>query len=225
MASPFCPDRDIKRHDQIFISPAAWRAVLEKREDLARDSLVASWCEKGWPVVARRALPDEGSGIPLGLPLPPFAGKRRLSFVSNADDIIATAPPPLLRDGLNTAPPSWHDTVVRVDALASRYDATARVFGSLAWQVLTGLDYLSVNSDLDLIFYVGRDTDLLGLTSGLASLEVHAPMRLDGELIRDDGAAVNWRELHAGNKEILIKSLGGVRLLDVRHFLTAEVVE
>ena len=39
-------------------------------------------------------------------------------------------------------------------------------------------------------------------------------MRLDGELVRDDGAAVNWREFHAGAREILVKTVGGVALLD-----------
>ena len=29
---------------------------------------------------------------------------------------------------------------------------------------------------------------------------------LDGELMRDDGAAVNWREFHAGAGEVLVKS-------------------
>ena len=48
-------------------------------------------------------------------------------------------------------------------------------------------------------------------------------MRLDGELIRDDGAAVNWRELHTGAREILVKTLGGVALLDASHFLREEI--
>ena len=39
-------------------------------------------------------------------------------------------------------------------------------------------------------------------------------MRLDGELIRRDGAAINWRELRTGTGEILVKTLGGVALLD-----------
>ena len=82
----------------------------------------------------------------------------------------------------------------------------ARVFGSLAWRALTGLDYLTDRSDLDLLLHVHRDTDIHRLTAELAGIEAAAPMRLDGELVRDDGAAVNWREFHAGAREILVKT-------------------
>jgi len=95
----------------------------------------------------------------------------------------------------------------------------ARVFGSLAWRALTGLDYLTDRSDLDLLLYVRRDTDLRRLAAELAEIEAAAPMRLDGELVRDDAAAVNWRELHAGAREILVKTVGGVALVDTSLFL------
>ncbi len=61
--------------------------------------------------------------------------------------------------------------------------------------------------------YVHPDTDLHSLTFDLAGIEAGAPMRLDGELIRDDGAAVNWRELNDSAPEVLLKSLDGVGLL------------
>jgi phosphoribosyl-dephospho-CoA transferase len=93
------------------------------------------------------------------------------------------------------------------------------VFGSLAWRALTSLDYVTDRSDLDLLLQVHCDTDLLGLAAGVAGLEAAAPMRLDGELIRDDGAAVNWRELHAGAPELLVKTIGGFALLDASLFL------
>ena len=151
----------------------------------------------------------------LGLPLPPFAGKQRLSFLMQPEDIVAIAPPPALSIARRSAPPAWRPTLDALDE--ARLAALAwkpRVFGSLAWRALTGLDYLTDRSDLDLLLHVRRDTDLFALTADVAAIEAAAPMRLDGELIRDDGAAVNWRELHAGAPEILVKSAGGVALLD-----------
>ena len=65
-----------------------------RARDLAADPLVARWVDKGWPLVGRRAMPGEAHGVALGLPLPPFAGKRRLSLLMQADDIISTSPPP-----------------------------------------------------------------------------------------------------------------------------------
>ena len=50
-----------------------------------------------------------------------------------------------------------------------------------------------------------------------------APMRLDGELVRDDGAAVNWRVVHEGAREVLVKTTGEATLLPVSRFLADEV--
>ena len=224
MASHSKPDdRPMRRHDLIFVSPTAWRSLLETRGDLAADPLVARWADKGWPLVGRRAMPGEAHGVALGLPLPPFAGKRRLSFLMQPEDVISTVPPPTLSSAGRTAPRAWWPTLDGLDELASQHSVEARVFGSLAWRALTGLDYVTDRSDLDLLLHVHRDTDLHRLAADMARIEAPAPMRLDGELIRDDGAAVNWREFHAGAREILVKTVGGVALLDTRLFLLGEM--
>jgi phosphoribosyl-dephospho-CoA transferase len=54
----------------------------------------------------------------------------------------------------------------------------------------------------------------------VAASETDAPMRLDGELMREDGAAVNWREFHAGAGEVLVKDIEGIRLLDRELFIS-----
>lgn len=151
---------------------------------------------------------------------PALAGKRRLSFLLQPDDIISIARPPLLNSASGSAPPVWCPTLDRLGKLALRHSVEARVFGSLAWRILTGLDYLTDRSDLDLLLDVRRETDLDRLVADIAAIEADAPMRLDGELMRDDGAAVNWRELHAGAGEVLVKSIDGVGLLDRDLFIS-----
>ena len=103
--------------------------------------------------------------------------------------------------------------------LAAEHQAEARVFGSLAWQALTGLDYLTGSSDLDLLLHVRDDVDVQRLIAELAEIEAGAPMRLDGELVRADGAAANWREFHAGAAEILVKTTAEVTLVTRERFL------
>jgi phosphoribosyl-dephospho-CoA transferase len=139
------------------------------------------------------------------------------------DDIVSTAPPLELSATINTAAESWRDTLDQVADLASRHGLEARVFGSLAWQTLTGLTYLTASSDLDLLLPIRRSSDLAQLTTDLAAIEAAAPMRLDGELVRDDGVGVNWREIHACAREVLVKSTGDVALLDTNLFLTREI--
>ncbi|QND72847.1 malonate decarboxylase holo-[acyl-carrier-protein] synthase [Tardiphaga robiniae] len=217
-------DRKLRRHDLIFVAPAAWRSLLQTRDDLRGEPLIVDWADRGWPLVLRRATPCEKDGLALGLPLPPFAGKRRISLLMRLEDIVAKAPPLELRAAMNVAPEPWRHTLEELASLASRRGVEARIFGSLAWRALTGLDYLSARSDLDFLLPLPREGDLACLTKRLAAIEVTAPMRLDGELVRDDGASVNWRELHTGEREVLVKTTDRVTLLDTNHFLSSRVL-
>lgn len=213
-------ERPPGRHDLVFVSPAGWRAVLDSRGDLAIDALVARWPKKGWPAIRRRALPCEASGLALGLPLPPSAGKKRISLMVDIDHVASVARPPPLRQARAYAPRNWWPTLDRLDRLAFRHSVDARVFGSLAWQSLTGLDYVTGRSDLDVLFEFQGETDLDCFVADLAAIETDAPMRIDGELMGADGAAVNWREFHGGASELLVKSIERVFLLGRHQFIS-----
>lgn len=223
MASQSEPiDRRIRRHDLVFVGATGWRALIESNH-LTAEPLVALWSERGWPLITRRAVPGEATGVALGLPLPPFAGKRRLSLLVPPNDIVATAPPLALRSVSHVAPRPWWRTLDRLDKLASRHRIEARVFGSLAWHALTGLNYLTEQSDLDILIAFNGGTNLHRLAADIAKIDAAAPIRLDGELVRDDGAAVNWREFHSGARQILVKSASSIALLDTNHFFLGKV--
>ncbi|WFU26903.1 malonate decarboxylase holo-[acyl-carrier-protein] synthase [Bradyrhizobium sp. CB1717] len=213
-------ERPPGRHDLVFVSPAGWRAMLDARGDLATDALVARWPKMRWPTIRRRALPGETTGLALGLPLPPSAGKKRISFLVDNDHVASVARPPLLRQARAYAPRNWWPTLDRLDALARRHAVDARVFGSLAWQSLTGLDYVTTGSDLDVLFEFRTETDIDRFVVDVAEIEADAPMRLDGELMGADGAAVNWREFHGGAGELLVKSIDSVELLGRHQFIS-----
>jgi len=225
MTSPCTRDRQrAGRHDLVFVDAEGWRAMLSTRDDLAAEPLATRWAREGWPAIRRRAIPGEPSGTALGMPLPPFAGKKRLAFVVQADDVVSIARPPSLNAASKSAPPSWRSTLQHLDELSERHAVEARVFGSLAWQALTGMDYITGHSDLDLLLDIDRDIDLDRLTADLAAIEADAPMRLDGELMRRDGAAANWRELHSGADEVLVKRIDGVGLLGRHAFIAGGAV-
>ena len=225
MTLPCTPtERPAGRHDLVFVSPQGWRALFATRSDLAMDPLVARWPGKGWPTIRRRAMPGETSGVALGLPLPPSAGKKRIAFLLSPGDIISIVRPPSLKAACGSAPRAWWPTLDRLCKLAIRHSAEARVFGSLAWRSLTGLNYITNHSDLDLLLECRRDTDLERLAAEIAAVEADGPIRIDGELMRGDGAAVNWREFHAGAGEVLVKSVNGVGLLHRRHFISGKTM-
>jgi phosphoribosyl-dephospho-CoA transferase len=212
-----------RRHDLVFVTPTAWRSFLETRHELAGDRLVNGWINRGWPLVARRLAADEDHGVPLGLPLPPSAGKRRIGLLMDPAGISSIMRPPLLSAAFRVAPAAWMPTLRTLDDVATRLGVEARVFGSLAWCLLTGLNYLTARSDLDFILSLPRPRDFAELMAELGSIDCAAPMRLDGEIVRDDGAGVHWRELRSGAREVLAKTVGGLTLMNSAEFIGGSI--
>lgn len=223
MPPPYRIDDRLRRHDLVHITRPSWHAMLASSGDLATDPLLVHWLDNGWPLVARRPNPGETHGVPVALSLPPWARRRRLAFLVQPEQIVFITQPPTLAAASLGAPSSWWLTLDRLEALAVRHAVEIRVCGSLAWHSITGLDYVTADSDLDLLIQAQPDTDVLGVAAALDAIQTHAPMRLDGELIRNDGAAVSWRELHAGVPEILLKSLAGVTLIERDRFIQGEL--
>lgn len=156
--------------------------------------------------------------MPLGLPLPPAAGKRRIALNVAADALATVGPLPALADVLAAAPDAWQAPLRELDALGARCGVQGRVFGSLAWQALTRERYLGESSDLDIVFPLPNAASLAPLLDGLAAIDARAPMRIDGELLRADGAGVNWRELHARLPEVAVKTALAVELMPAGAF-------
>ena len=202
------------RHALLYVGAEAWARVLAHRADLAQIPLVADWATKGWPLIARRRdARDASDAVPAGLPLPPALGKARVRIALVPDMVERVEPLPPLQVLLGVAPASWGRTIEALGALGDRTGCAPRVFGSFAWAALTGLAYLEPTSDLDLLWALRADTDVDALTAELAAIERAAPGAIDGELVREPGAmAVNWRELHGGADEILVKTIDAVAL-------------
>lgn len=218
-------DAPLRRHTLVTLTAAGWAALFARDAALAADAPVCRWAERGWPLVVRRALPGETRefGVPLGIPLPPSAGKRRIAVSVGADALASVGAPPAIAAVLGAAPAAWRQPLLDLEALGARCGVEGRVFGSLAWQALTGEPYLTGASDLDVFFPLPGAAHAATLLDGLAAIDARAPMRVDGELLRDDGAGVNWRELHAGLPDVAIKTAGGVTLGPAAAFLAGSV--
>jgi phosphoribosyl-dephospho-CoA transferase len=195
----------LRRHALVRVDPAAWATLLADRPDLAGVPILAGWAAAGWPLIVRRFSPGEDRArVPLGLPLPPALGKRRIGLLLPAD-VLAPCPAPSLAEARIAAPLAWHSTLDALVALGARHGLVPRPFGALLWQTLTSLPYLTERSDLDLLWLLAGplpDTFL----DALATLAAAAPMVVDGEIVLADGGGVQWREWHgAGDGSVLVK--------------------
>ncbi len=204
-------ERNFTRHTLAYVAPQAWSAVVAGEDD----PLLLGWTEAGRPAIVRRPdCSDRGDIIPLGVPLPPAQGKRRVSLRCRADDIVRIDGPPLLHDAALAAPPQWQISITRLLALAP----DVACFGSLAWTYLTGLPYMSKTSDLDLIFKCSSSEEAYRIARGLLALTASSPMRIDAELVTPSGEAVHWREWESDASHLLVKSMAYTRLQE-RHAL------
>ncbi|MET3494488.1 malonate decarboxylase holo-[acyl-carrier-protein] synthase [Variovorax boronicumulans] len=226
MSLPALPSEPgLPRHQLVRIAPRAWDALMASRVDLAGDPLLEGWARRGWPLVVRRRMPGETGAAPaclaLGLPLPPSAGKRRIALQVQRADVASAASLPALCELIDSAPAHWRASLHALQAAGERHGVQTRVFGSLAWQWLTGLQYLGPGSDIDLAWTLPHRERLDSFLAEVAAIESEAPMRLDGELLRPDGAGVNWRELHAGADELLLKTAAEPQLCSRDAFAQA----
>jgi phosphoribosyl-dephospho-CoA transferase len=208
-----------RRHQLVRITAAAWWRIIDTPIDEEGRGWLVDWATFGWPLVVRRAFADESDGIALGIPLPPAAGKRRLAVNVSASDVVSTLELPTFWDVAATAPASWRPCLQWLDLLARNFGVNAGVFGSLAWQFLTGKTYISPDSDLDVAWEMPHPKLLHPFLRQLAYMEGEAPMRFDGEIIRRDGAAVNWREIWRGNSALAVKTAAAVVDCTLDEFL------
>ncbi|MDR3682455.1 MAG: malonate decarboxylase holo-[acyl-carrier-protein] synthase [Geothrix sp.] len=174
--------------------------------------------EAGRPfIVARHPAPAEKERLSLGLALP---DKRRIGFAVAVSDVSRSRPPLSLEEVRPCVPGPWAPTLQRLAARFAAAGMEARVYGSAAWQALTGLSYLREDSDLDLLLAPATEEQLRLALGVLVSQEGTRP-RLDGELVLPDGGAVAWREAASGAATLLVKTLSGVSLLPRATWMSA----
>ncbi|WP_022972657.1 malonate decarboxylase holo-[acyl-carrier-protein] synthase, partial [Xanthomonas maliensis] len=145
-------------------------------------------------------------------PLPPAEGKQRLALCVALRGLARTAPPLPLHALLAVAGLPQHAALQALLVDAQRQGVQPRVFGSFAWQALTGLAYVHAASDLDLLWTVTTPAQADTVVALLQRWERRYRLRADGELLLDVGA-VNWREYAGQASQLLLKSDHGCRLL------------
>lgn len=97
------------------------------------------------------------------------------------------------------------------------------MFGSLAWQALSGLNYMTPQSDIDLLWHPLSHMQLQQGIALLARWEQDHGLRADGEVLFGINSAVSWREwaaLKSGdNQRVLVKRASSAELVDARELL------
>jgi len=188
-------------------------------------SQVAAWLAADRPLVVARQQCGEtfSNSISVGLALPPAQGKRRIALSVAAKDIARFSAPLQLADVLAHAPIKWQPALAELDDAAKDIGLELHVFGSLAWQAISGLPYLTAQSDIDLLWHPQTYAQLLQGIEMLASWELSSGLRADGEVLFAGNSAVSWREwanLKFGDDQrVLVKRASSAELVEARELL------
>jgi len=211
-APKFAP---LDRHTLVWVAFDERERMYGMAADETRRHALRRWFTNDWPLVVRR--PDSAAragGVALGLPLPPSEGKRRLSFALPEHAIARWSPPLRVGDAAPRLPPAWRKALAALDGQAARCGVTLRVFGSVAWQALTGLEYLRAQSDVDLWWEPTDLNQIDAIAKIIARWEERHGVRADGEIAFPNGHAVAWREWqasHSGDR-VLVKRIDACEL-------------
>ena len=205
-----------RRHQLVRLTDGGWTDVLQRPWIDAERDCVAHWARHRLPlVVTRQSAGASGGDVDLGLAAPPAWGRLRLPIRIASGSVLQVDGFPAAVELLATLPATAQQPCHQLFGMLAALHADARVYGSFGWQHLTGLRYVTDNSDLDLQLSVGdalHADKVAGVMSGQSSPE----LRLDGELTFPDGTAVAWREWQqwrAGSVDrILVKRLHGVSM-------------
>ena len=197
-----------RRHHLVWLDPAHPGIVAADTPTLAT---ARAWLAAGRPCVVRRREATESPEIlALGLPLPPRLGRHRLALRAPVAALVRHARPPALAEVGCSLPGPWRQRSQALETACAGCGADLRVYGSCAWEWLTGERYIASGSDLDvLVVPDGAAGAVLGALAAEASA---AGPRLDGEIVLPDGGCVAWRELIGRGREILVKDESAVTL-------------
>jgi phosphoribosyl-dephospho-CoA transferase len=200
------------RHSLVWIDRSHWQQYLLEKLPSDRLAAATAWFQSGRPAVARRRQAAEPAGVSLGIPLSPANGRERIALTLADDAIRKIQLPPSLARVIPAAPPTWQPALTQLTHAAQKGGVSFRVYGSLAWQYLTGECHVTKNSDVDLLFY---PADYLQLTFSLKLLqdwEQKTGLRADGECISASGMAIAWREMLRTSDKLLTKDISSAQL-------------
>ena len=212
----------MRRHDLVYLRASAAFETLCAEAGSPFWLAARDWIARGRPLVAARQ-PATAPGVLLGLTLPLHSERKRLTIKVDRSSIVAVQPAVTIARCMTLLPV---DSVAVLGELESRINgrkARIGIFGSLAWEALSGEAYRHAASDIDIICDVATPAQFRLALAALQQAAVELPCSLDGEIRFPDGNAVAWREMLANldrpNAAVLVKGNEEVRLLPLRALL------
>ncbi len=218
----------MRRHDLSYLRSGCHCRFLAGEPGPGWSAAIAAWIADERPLVVSRQGVRAGQ-VQLALTLPARLGRQRIACTVNREEVLLTRPPLAVGDCLPRLGSGARAVLADLDATIQASGARLGVFGSLAWEVLSGESYRHAESDIDLICDLRSHRQLDDSLHALSAASARMTCRLDGELRFPGGDAVAWRELaaccHRPATQVLVKGLYEVKLKPVAALLDRLLAE
>ena len=212
----------LHRHDWVYLR-AGVRPALGGADRLAR-AWVDRWLARDGPLVVARQTAPEGR-VALGIALPASHGAARVACSVDAGDVARQRGPITVEEAATTLPAPDASALARFAEALAGHVVQLGVYGSTAWQFLTGETYRHAQSDVDVVCDVASKSGFTACLAAFADAARYFPTMIDGELRFAGGRAVAWRELHnachGGPAVVLAKGERDVALFSLGRVLAA----
>ena len=190
----------LQRNGLVWLTTSGWDRVLASDWDVQAFGILQHWALRALPlVVCRQRVENFPPTISLGLPAPSVWDRRKLALEVTPDEVDRAGWFPTLEqlkqlEQFEQFEPreAFAAAINEIRSNASGFNGSIQVYGSFAWEALTGMSYVRPNSDLDLRVEVPDREIAVAVARALNALLL--PMRVDGELAFPDGSAIAWRE-------------------------------
>ncbi len=212
----------MRRHDLVYLDrDAAFETPCAATGDASWQA-ARDWIAAGRPLVAARQPAGDGPLL-LGLSLPLNQQRKRLTIHVDRRAVAGIDAPLTVDRCCSRLPVAEAEVLRRLAERAAACSARLGVFGSLAWEALSGEDYRHAESDIDLICDVDTLPQFDAMLNVLHLAADQLSCRLDGEIRFPDGDAVAWREVAAQRENpaalVLVKGPHEVGLRTVQALL------
>ena len=196
------------RHARVWLDRATWRSSV-LQVDANDVEPLDRWVAAGRSLVACRRDPAIADACVLGVGLPT---RRRLAVVVQAGAVTRVEPPLRLEAVVDAAPAGWRAALRDLGERGELVSTHFHVYGSLAWQAISGDSHIGPASDIDLLWSATSPRQVDQVVTLLLRWEAETGLRADGEALLPHGGGVSWRECAARPERVLVKEADRVSL-------------
>ncbi|MBJ7379239.1 MAG: malonate decarboxylase holo-[acyl-carrier-protein] synthase [Polynucleobacter sp.] len=200
------------RHRRVILKKNALDQLVSLQSlNQLEQSYLENWILSERPFVGRAWRADEKAlrnhFAPLGLMyFGPDGYKLRLAFYIPRDLILRVDEPALLSEAQPFIPNHLQSLCEQVLVIAKRHQIAVQVYGSAFWSLAQKKVLMSPESDIDLLFKLGKLAQAQLLIADLMKLDRLLFSKLDGEIELDHGQSVAWKEWLSASDYLLLKS-------------------